>query len=72
MAAFLYDILLKSSFDYQVSIPSLNRTFAITEMDEAQREGNCRYKVMCGNMIVSCNVDGTTVSINNEILYLKK
>ena len=72
MSIFVGDILLKSTSDYQVFIPSISRTFAITEMNEPQREGNCKYKVMCGNIIVSCTLDGTPVSPNNQTLYLKK
>lgn len=74
MGAFLGGILLKSNFDYQVFVPALNRTYNITEMNEPRLEGNCSGKVMCVNMIVSCNLDGaaTPTSINSDILYLRK
>ena len=72
MGAFIGGILLQSKFDYQVFVPALNRTFRITEMNEPQREGDCKGKVMCGNIIVSCKLDGNPIPINYDILYLKK
>ena len=68
------DLTLKSIFDYQVMIPSINRTYNITEIDEPQIEGNCPGKTACVNIIVSCKVDGSFVSTDStvEFLYLKK
>jgi hypothetical protein len=74
MGSWMADMLLKSNFDYEVTIPSTNRTYKITEIDEPQIEGDCSGKKGCVNRIVSCNVDGNFVSTDstNQILYFKK
>ncbi len=72
MGAFVGGILLQSKFDFEIYFPGLSRTFRITEMNEPQLEGNCKGKVMCGNIIVSCKLDGNPIPINYDILYLKK
>jgi len=74
MSAFIGDILPQSTFDYQVYIPALNRTFKILEMNEPKTEGNCNGKIMCVDRIVSCKLGGSTTQtgINDDILYLKK
>lgn len=66
--------LLRSQYDYKIYIPSINKTYQITDMNEPQIEGNCRGKVGCANQIVSCNVDGNFVSTTSpsETLLLKK
>ena len=68
------DALLQPGFDYQVFMPTLNRTFKISEINEPRIEGNCNGKVMCVDKIVSCKLDGsiTQTGINDDILYLKK
>lgn len=66
------DILLKSNYDYKVVIPAINRTFAISELNEPKREGDCSGKVMCVNTIVSGRLDGVPTSIKHEILYVRK
>jgi hypothetical protein len=66
------DILLKSNYDYKVFIPAINRTFAISELNEPKQVGDCSGKVMCGNMIVSGRLDGVPTSIKHEILYVRK
>lgn len=64
---------LLSKFDYLVGIPSTNSVFYITEMNEPQQEGRkSRYKVMCGNAIQSCKINGTATPIKFDYLYLKK
>lgn len=64
---------LLSNYDYLVRIPSANSVFYITEMNEPQQEGRkSRYKVMCGNAVQSCKINGTATSINFDYLYLKK
>jgi hypothetical protein len=72
MAIFVGDILLKSNYDYRVFVPAVNKTFAITEINEPQQLGDCRGKIMCGNVIQSCKMDGMTASLKYEILYLTK
>jgi len=72
MGAYIGGILLQSKFDYQVFIPSLNKIFSITGMNEPQREDNCPGKVMCANSIVSCKLNGNETPVNYDILYLKK
>lgn len=66
------DILLKSNYDYKVAIPAINRTFAISELNEPKQIGDCSGKVMCGNAIISARLDGVTTSIKNGTLYVKK
>jgi len=66
------DVLLKSGFDYKVVIPATNRTFQISEMNEPRHEGNCKEKLMCVNVIVSCKLDGVSMPLQYETLYLRK
>lgn len=64
---------LLSKFDYLVHIPSTNSVFYITEMNEPQQEGRkSRYKVMCGNAIQSCKINGAATPLRFDYLYLKK
>lgn len=64
---------LLSKYDYMVSIPSTNSLFYITEMKEPQQEGRkSKYKIMCGNSIQSCKINGTETPIRFDLLYLKK
>lgn len=64
---------LLSKYDYLIRIPSTNSVFYITEMNEPQQEGRkSRYKVMCGNSIQSCKINGTATQIKHDYLYLKK
>jgi len=65
-------IRLKSNYDYKVIIPAINRTFAITDLNEPKEEGNCSGKVMCVNRIVSCKLDGVSMPLQYETLYLRK
>ena len=66
------DILLKSNYDYNVVIPAINRTFAISELNEPKQVGDCSGKVMCVNAILSARLDGVPTSIKNGTLYVKK
>lgn len=64
---------LLSKYDYLIRIPSTNSVFYITEMNEPQQEGRkSRYKVMCGNAIQSCKINGVTTPLRFDYLYLKK
>ena len=74
MSSWKGDILLSSKYDYQLYIPAINRLINITEINEPQLEGNCRYKTLCGNIIVSARLNNgaTPTLIQNEILYIKK
>ena len=64
---------LLSKYDYLIRIPSTNSVFYITEMNEPQQEGRkSRYKVMCGNSIQSCKINGAATPIRHDYLYLKK
>ncbi len=64
---------LLSKYDYIIRIPSTNSVFYITEMNEPQQEGRkSRYKVMCGNSIQSCKINGAATQIRHDYLYLKK
>jgi hypothetical protein len=74
MGSWRGDILLSSKYDYQIFIPAVNRTINIIEINEPQLEGDCRGKVMCGNIITSVRLNGdlTPTTIQNDILYLKK
>lgn len=72
-AYFSNDVLLPSGFDYKVFIPSTNTTYNITDLKEPQETGiKNGQKVYCMNQIVSCEVNGTTVTISYEDLFLKK
>ncbi|QNA45465.1 hypothetical protein [Lacibacter sediminis] len=72
-AYFSNDALLPSGFDYKVFIPSTNITYNITDLREPQETGiKNGQKVYCMNQIVSCKVNGNTVTISNEDLFLKK
>ncbi len=64
---------LLSKYDYMISIPSTNSLFYITEMKEPQQEGRkSKYKIMCGNSIQSCKINGTETPIRFDVVYLKK
>jgi hypothetical protein len=65
-------ILLKSGYDYKVVIPSVTKTFAITDMIEPKQMGNCSGKVLCVTSIVSCKLDGVATALQYETLYLRK
>jgi hypothetical protein len=64
---------LLSDFDYQISIPATGSIYKITEITEPQLEGRkSNKKIMCGNQITSCKINGQFTAIGHEDLYLKK
>lgn len=64
---------LLSKYDYMVNIPSTNSVFYITEMNEPQQEGRkSTNKIMCGNTIQSCKINGAATPLRFDYLYLKK
>ena len=70
----LMNVTLQSDYDYEVFLPSVNRTFRVSEINEPQTEGNCAGKVQCVNSVISSKLNSATIMIpiGNEILYLKK
>ncbi|MBY0476071.1 MAG: hypothetical protein K2Q24_00350 [Chitinophagaceae bacterium] len=64
---------LLSKYDYRISIPPTNSIYVITEINEPQKEGRqSTRKIMCGNSIQSCKINGTETPLRFERLYLKK
>lgn len=62
-----------SDFDYIIYIPAINSSYRITELYEPQQEGRkSTKKVMCGNAIVSCRINGQLTQIIYDLIYLKK
>lgn len=64
---------LLSDFDYQITIPATGAVYRITEISEPQLEGRkSNKKIMCGNQITSCRINGQFTTVAHENLYLKK
>jgi hypothetical protein len=64
---------MSSDFDYRITIPSVNASYQITELNEPRKEGRkSTKKIMCGNQIISCKVNGELTSISHDNLFIKK
>lgn len=74
MVSWKGDIALTSKYDYQLFIPSINKTITVSNINEPQTDGNCDHKVQCVNRIVSVKLNGssTPTLIQYDVLYLKK
>lgn len=69
-------IKLVSDFDYKVHIPSLNRSYEITELYEPQQQSKKGFlsftKEYCLNSIQAGKVNWLPASIESLFLYIKK
>ncbi len=73
IGSFLSSAKLAVNFDYKIYIPAVNRTYEITEIFEPQLEGRkSTKKMMCGNSVQSCKINGVPAQIRFDNLYLKK
>ena len=73
IAATISTTNLLSSFNYRISIPSTNSIYTITDLYEPQQEGRASTrKIMCGNSIQSCKINGAATQLRFDLLYLKK
>ena len=73
LGSFLSTARLSVDYDYKILIPSVNKTYEITELLEPQLEGRkSMYKDYCLNAIQSCKVNGAGNKINHNTLYLRK
>jgi hypothetical protein len=70
------DILLSSSFDYRIVLPSANRTYNILNLEETKNKSKKSIlpatKKYCINSYKSCEVNSRFIEIKGLDLYLVK
>lgn len=73
LGSFLSTARLSVDYDYKIQIPSVNKTYEITELLEPQLEGRkSMNKDFCMNAIQSCMLNAVRNKINHNTLYLRK
>jgi len=68
LVAYTGDALLESNYNYEIFFPATGNLYRIFEINEAIAYQNCggifaTDKVVCGNEIKSCNVNGVVTPV---------